>query len=151
MILKAFLSMNGVEYRTADKIAAMEEARETTENEEDVYRAEMDAVDKTALEESIRRAVSVETSDCTEDTAARLEENAPGGKILISGEVRNELGPRARTVEPDTEIRLKGKNEKIRLPASRRYPGGGRAVYQVYRYALPYPADEGCRKRRHGL
>ena len=51
----------------------------------------------------------------TVNTAARLEENAPGGKILISGEVRNELGPRARTVEPDTEIRLKGKNEKIRI------------------------------------
>ena len=84
--LEAFLSMNGVEYRTADKIAAMEEARETTENEEDVYRAEMDAVDKTALEESIRRAVSVETSDCTEETAARLEEALLNAKTVDSSD-----------------------------------------------------------------
>ena len=49
----------------------------------------------------------------TVNTAARLEANAPGGTILISGAVRDELGDRARTGVPETEITLKGKNEKI--------------------------------------
>ena len=49
----------------------------------------------------------------TVNTAARLEANAPGGTILISGAVREALGDRARTSVPETEIMLKGKNEKI--------------------------------------
>jgi adenylate cyclase len=49
----------------------------------------------------------------TVNTAARLEANAPGGTILISEAVREELGSRARTKIPEKEIRLKGKNERI--------------------------------------
>ena len=49
----------------------------------------------------------------TVNTASRLEANAPGGTILISGDVRDELGNRAVTSAPESEIRLKGKNEKI--------------------------------------
>ena len=49
----------------------------------------------------------------TVNTAARLESNASGGEILISGEVRDMLGDRARTRAPETEIRLKGKSDKI--------------------------------------
>ena len=49
----------------------------------------------------------------TVNTAARLESNAPGGTVLISGAVREMLGDRAVTSAPDTEIRLKGKNEAV--------------------------------------
>ena len=49
----------------------------------------------------------------TVNTAARLEANAPGGAIFISETVREALGDRARTSVPETEITLKGKNEKI--------------------------------------
>ncbi len=49
----------------------------------------------------------------TVNTAARLEANAPGGTILISAAVREALGSRGRTHTPETEITLKGKNEKI--------------------------------------
>ena len=47
------------------------------------------------------------------NTAARLEANAPGGTILISEAVREQLGSRAITKAPEAEIRLKGKNEQI--------------------------------------
>ena len=47
------------------------------------------------------------------NTAARLEANAPGGKILISGAVREALGERARVSVPETEITLKGKKKKM--------------------------------------
>ena len=49
----------------------------------------------------------------TVNTAARLEANAPGGTILISEAVREQLGSRAKTKIPEKEIRLKGKNERI--------------------------------------
>ncbi len=49
----------------------------------------------------------------TVNTAARLEANAPAGQILISETVRNLLGDRAATSEPEHEIRLKGKNDRI--------------------------------------
>ncbi len=49
----------------------------------------------------------------TVNTAARLEANAPGGKILISGAVREALGERARVSVPETEITLKGKKKKM--------------------------------------
>ena len=49
----------------------------------------------------------------TVNTAARLEANAPGGKILVSAAVRDALGGRGVTRAPETEITLKGKNEKI--------------------------------------
>ena len=49
----------------------------------------------------------------TVNTAARLEANAPGGTILISEDVRAQLGDRAKVSLPENEIRLKGKNERI--------------------------------------
>ncbi len=49
----------------------------------------------------------------TVNTALRLEANAPGGKVLISEDVMQMLGDRAKISLPETEIRLKGKNEKI--------------------------------------
>ena len=49
----------------------------------------------------------------TVNTAARLEANAPGGTILISEDVRAQLGDRAKVRLPGNEIRLKGKNEQI--------------------------------------
>ena len=49
----------------------------------------------------------------TVNTAARLEANAPGGTILISEDVREQLGNRAKVRLPENEIRLKGKNEQI--------------------------------------
>ena len=51
----------------------------------------------------------------TVNTAARMEANAPGGTILISEAVREQLGSRARTKAPEAEIRLKGKNERIEI------------------------------------
>ena len=49
----------------------------------------------------------------TVNTASRLEANAPGGTILISAAVRDELGDRGRVRVPEKEITLKGKREKI--------------------------------------
>ena len=45
----------------------------------------------------------------TVNTAARLEANAPGGKIYISRAVADSLGDRAKTVSLGDSIRLKGK------------------------------------------
>ena len=47
----------------------------------------------------------------TVNTAARLEANAPGGKILISRVVADMLGDRAKTTSLGGSIRLKGKAE----------------------------------------
>ena len=49
----------------------------------------------------------------TVNTAARLEAAAPGGRILISEDVRKALGKRARTSLPEEEIRLRGKTEAV--------------------------------------
>ena len=49
----------------------------------------------------------------TVNTAARLEANAPGEKILVSGSVKSQLGSRARFSVPDMDIHLKGKQDKI--------------------------------------
>ena len=46
-----------------------------------------------------------------EETAARLEANAPGGKILISRAVADALGERARVTSLGGSIKLKGKAE----------------------------------------
>ena len=47
----------------------------------------------------------------TVNTAARLEANAPGGKVLISRAVADALGDRARTTSLGDTIKLKGKAE----------------------------------------
>lgn len=47
----------------------------------------------------------------TVNTAARLEANAPGGKILISRAVADELGSRAKVTSLGDSIKLKGKKE----------------------------------------
>ena len=47
----------------------------------------------------------------TVNTSARLEANAPGGKVLISRAVADELGDRAETTSLGGSIKLKGKAE----------------------------------------
>ena len=47
----------------------------------------------------------------TVNTSARLEANAPGGKVLISRAVADALGDRARTTSLGSTIKLKGKAE----------------------------------------
>ena len=47
----------------------------------------------------------------TVNTSARLEANAPGGKVLISRAVADALGDRARTTSLGRTIKLKGKAE----------------------------------------
>ncbi|MBQ2697862.1 MAG: adenylate/guanylate cyclase domain-containing protein, partial [Clostridia bacterium] len=47
----------------------------------------------------------------TVNTAARLEANAPGGKVLISRVVADALGDRAKVTSLGTSIQLKGKAE----------------------------------------
>jgi adenylate cyclase len=47
----------------------------------------------------------------TVNTAARLEANAPGGKIYISRAVADALGDRAGTTSLGATIKLKGKAE----------------------------------------
>lgn len=47
----------------------------------------------------------------TVNTAARLEANAPGGKIYISRAVADALGDRIRTTSLGGSVRLKGKQE----------------------------------------
>ena len=47
----------------------------------------------------------------TVNTSARLEANAPGGKVLISRAVADALGDRAETTSLGGSIKLKGKAE----------------------------------------
>ena len=47
----------------------------------------------------------------TVNTSARLEANAPGGKILISRVVADALGDRAKVTSLGDSIKLKGKAE----------------------------------------
>jgi adenylate cyclase len=51
----------------------------------------------------------------TVNTAARLEANAPGGKILISRAVADALGETARTTSLGDAIKLKGKSEGFEI------------------------------------
>ena len=51
----------------------------------------------------------------TVNTAARLEANAPGGKILISRAVADILGDRARVTSLGDSIKLKGKAEGFEI------------------------------------
>ena len=60
----------------------------------------------------------------TVNTAARLEANAPGGTILISRSVADELGDRAKVTSLGNSIKLKGKKddfEVLRLDALEGY------------------------------
>lgn len=51
----------------------------------------------------------------TVNTAARLEENAPGGTILISRAVADKLGDRAVVSPPPKAIKLKGKTAEFEI------------------------------------
>jgi adenylate cyclase len=51
----------------------------------------------------------------TVNTAARLEANAPGGKILISRVVADILGDRAEVTSLGDSIKLKGKAEGFEI------------------------------------
>ena len=51
----------------------------------------------------------------TVNTAARLEANAPGGKIYITRAVADALGERARTTSLGNTVKLKGKNEGLEV------------------------------------
>nr|WP_297706795.1 adenylate/guanylate cyclase domain-containing protein [uncultured Butyrivibrio sp.] len=51
----------------------------------------------------------------TVNTAARLEANAPGGQILISKEVVDALGDRAKVTSLGNSIKLKGKRDDFEI------------------------------------
>ena len=72
--LEAFLSMNGVDFRSSEQMEAEKEAQRAEETKEDLYSAEMDAVDKTLLEDAISRAVSVNMDEFTEESSSALAE-----------------------------------------------------------------------------
>ena len=72
--LEAFLSMNGVDFRSSEQMEAEKEAQRAEETMADLYSAEMDAVDKTLLEEAISKAASVNLEEYTDESAAALTE-----------------------------------------------------------------------------
>ena len=72
--LEAFLSMNGVDFRSSEQMEAEKEAQRTEETMDDLYSAEMDAVDKAMLEEAISKASSVNMEEYTDASAAALAE-----------------------------------------------------------------------------
>ena len=72
--LEAFLSMNGVDFRSSEQMEAEKEAQRAEETKDDLYSAEMDAVDKTLLEEAITRASAVDLEGFTEESSEALRE-----------------------------------------------------------------------------
>ena len=88
--LEAFLAMNGVEYRTIEKILAEGTMQEQAEDEEGLLGAELAAVDKSALEESIEKAAAIDTSDYTKDTAAALETALEKAKEVASSDMASQ-------------------------------------------------------------
>ena len=72
--LEAFLSMNGVDFRSSEQMEAEKEAQRAEETKDDLYSAEMDAVDKTLLEEAITRASAVDLEEYTEESSEALRE-----------------------------------------------------------------------------
>ena len=72
--LEAFLSMNGVDFRSSEQMEAEKEAQRAEETKDDLYSAEMDAVDKTLLEEAITRASAADLEEYTEKSSEALRE-----------------------------------------------------------------------------
>ena len=72
--LEAFLSMNGVDFRSSEQMEAEKEAQRAEETKDDLYSAEMDAVDKTLLEEAITRASAADLEEYTEESSEALRE-----------------------------------------------------------------------------
>ena len=72
--LEAFLSMNGVDFRSSEQMEAEKEAQRAEETKDDLYSAEMDAVDKTLLEEAITRASAADLEGFTEESSEALRE-----------------------------------------------------------------------------
>ena len=72
--LEAFLSMNGVDFRSSEQMEAEKESQRAEETMDDLYSAEMDAVDKILLEEAISKAASMNMEEYTDDSAAALAE-----------------------------------------------------------------------------
>ena len=72
--LEAFLSMNGVDFRSSEQMEAEKEAQRAEETKDDLYSAEMDAVDKTLLEEAITRASAADLEEFTEESSEALRE-----------------------------------------------------------------------------
>lgn len=72
--LEAFLSMNGVDFRSSEQMEAEKEAQRAEETMDDLYSAEMDAVDKTLLEEAISKAAAVNTEEYTDGSVTALTE-----------------------------------------------------------------------------
>ena len=72
--LEAFLSMNGVGFRSSEQMEAEKEAQRAEETKDDLYSAEMDAVDKTLLEEAITRASAADLEEYTEESSEALRE-----------------------------------------------------------------------------
>ena len=72
--LEAFLSMNGVDFRSSEQMEAEKEAQRAEETKDDLYSAEMDAVDKTMLEEAITRASAADLEEYTEESSEALRE-----------------------------------------------------------------------------
>ena len=72
--LEAFLSVNGVDFRSSEQMEAEKEAQRAEETKDDLYSAEMDAVDKTLLEEAITRASAADLEEYTEESSEALRE-----------------------------------------------------------------------------
>ena len=72
--LEAFLSMSGVEYRTVEQMKAETSARQEDSAKDDILSAELDALDRSALEKAISEVPEVEGKEYDDESVEALNE-----------------------------------------------------------------------------
>ena len=99
--LEAFLSMNGVEYRSIEQIRAESSAQQEEQAMEDMLSAELDAVDKTGLQEVINKASGIDPESYTEESVSALDESLKKAKDIVTkdGASQEEVDEAARNLE----------------------------------------------------
>ena len=128
--LEAFLSMNGVDFRSSEQMEAEKEAQRAEETKDDLYSAEMDAVDKTLLEEAITRASAADLEEYTEKSSEALREALERAKdVDVRDDAsQDEVDEALRVLEAAYEgLTAKGKFSGI----SEFLSGHGRAILTI--------------------
>lgn len=128
--LEAFLSMNGVDFRSSEQMEAEKEAQRAEETKDDLYSAEMDAVDKTLLEEAITRASAADLEEYTEESSEALREALERAKdVDVRDDAsQDEVDEALRVLEAAYEgLTAKGKFSGI----SEFLSGHGRAILTI--------------------
>ena len=128
--LEAFLSMNGVDFRSSEQMEAEKEAQRAEETKDDLYSAEMDAVDKTLLEEAITRASAADLEEYTEESSEALREALERAKdVDVRDDAsQDEVDEALRVLEAAYEgLTAKGKFSEI----SEFLSGHGRTILTI--------------------